>query len=70
VATLIADLKRQDKAVVLVSHDLDLVFEVADRIQVLRLGRTVATVDVAGTDRSEIVGLITGAVQPRAGASA
>jgi ABC-type sugar transport system ATPase subunit len=70
VATLIADLKLQDKAVVLVSHDLDLVFEVADRIQVLRLGQTVATVDVAGTDRSEIVGLITGAVQPRAGASA
>jgi ABC-type sugar transport system ATPase subunit len=37
---------------------------VADRITVMRLGRTIATRVVKNTQVSEIVGLITGAIVP------
>jgi ABC-type sugar transport system ATPase subunit len=58
---LIRSLRDRGKAVVLVTHDIDVVFSLADRIQVLRLGRVAGVRDVATTDRDEIVGLITGA---------
>jgi ABC-type sugar transport system ATPase subunit len=38
------------------------VFEVADRIQVMRLGRIQGVRRIEETDRNQIVGLITGAV--------
>jgi ABC-type sugar transport system ATPase subunit len=63
VAELISRLKHQGKAVVVVSHDLPLVFEIADRIQVMRLGRSAGVVKAATTTQPEIVGLITGATQ-------
>ena len=47
----------------LVSHDLELVYDVADEIQVMRLGRVQGVRRRADTDRSEIVGLITGAIR-------
>jgi ABC-type sugar transport system ATPase subunit len=37
------------------------VFEYADRVQVMRLGRTTRARRIADTTRDEIVGLITGA---------
>jgi ABC-type sugar transport system ATPase subunit len=37
--------------------------EVADRVTVMRLGRTIATRTIRDTHVSEIVGLITGAVR-------
>jgi ABC-type sugar transport system ATPase subunit len=37
--------------------------EIADRITVMRLGRTIATRTVKDTKVSEIVGLITGAIR-------
>ncbi len=62
VGQLIERLKAAGKAVALVSHDLQLVFDHADRIQVLRLGRTASVLSTAETDRDEVVGLITGAL--------
>jgi ABC-type sugar transport system ATPase subunit len=59
-ADLIRSLRTQGRAVILVSHDMELVFAVADRAMVLRLGRSVGTRKVAHTDRDEIIGLITG----------
>jgi ABC-type sugar transport system ATPase subunit len=59
-ADLIATLRDQGRAVILVTHDMELVFEIADRMVVLRLGRVGGTRPVADTDRDEIVGLITG----------
>jgi D-xylose transport system ATP-binding protein len=47
----------------LISHNLADVFAVADRIVVLRLGRTAGEFDVAGTTREQIVAAITGAVE-------
>jgi D-xylose transport system ATP-binding protein len=47
--------------VVVISHNLADVFEVADRVIVLRLGRRVATFDVRNVNREQVVGAITGA---------
>lgn len=50
-------------AVVLISHSMPEVMEVADRIQVLRLGRRVATFDGHSTSVEELVGAMTGALE-------
>lgn len=48
--------------VVFISHSMPNVMEVADRVQVLRLGRRVATFDVNRTNMEELVGAMTGAI--------
>jgi ABC-type sugar transport system ATPase subunit len=60
VGEIIDELKSAGKAVICISHDLDFVFQHADRITVLRLGRTVGTRRVAETSRDEIISMITG----------
>lgn len=62
VLDLILQLKAQHKAVILVSHNMHDVFEVADRMVVLRRGRKVAERRKSDTDPGEIVSLITGAL--------
>jgi ABC-type sugar transport system ATPase subunit len=62
VAALVRSLAEHRVAVVLVSHNLAQVFELADRVVVLRRGRRVAVRPIGKTTREEIVGLITGAV--------
>lgn len=64
VGEIIDELRRSGKAVIIVSHDLDFVFAHADRVTVLRLGRTVGTRRVGDVGREEVVGMITGAVAP------
>ncbi len=49
-------------AVVLISHNMPEVLAVADRIDVLRLGRRVATYTGQGTSVEELVGAMTGAL--------
>ncbi|TAM66957.1 MAG: sugar ABC transporter ATP-binding protein [Microbacteriaceae bacterium] len=49
-------------AVVFISHSMPAVMEVADRIQVLRLGTRVATLNAKETNMEELVGLMTGAI--------
>jgi D-xylose transport system ATP-binding protein len=61
VLALIRRLREQGLGVVVISHNLHEVFEVADRIVVLRLGRREATFDHAGTTPEEVVAAITGA---------
>ena len=62
VLNVIRDLRKHDVSVIVVSHNMQQLMSVADRITVMRLGRTIATRAVADTEVSEIVGLITGAV--------
>ena len=62
VLNLIRELRRQGLAVVLISHRMPDVFEVADRIIVLRRGQKVADKRIAATSPHEITGLITGAI--------
>jgi D-xylose transport system ATP-binding protein len=59
VLALVKRLAEQGLAVVLVSHNLVDIFEVADRITVLRLGRNVGVYDKARTNQQEIVEAIT-----------
>jgi len=64
VLALVERLAEQGIAVVLVSHNLVDVFEVADRITVLRLGRNIAVYERDKTNQQEIVQAITfGATQ-------
>ena len=49
-------------AVVFISHSMPHVIEVADRVQVLRLGSRVATFDAKKTSMEELVGAMTGAL--------
>jgi D-xylose transport system ATP-binding protein len=61
VLELIKRLKEQGHAVVVISHNLADVFEVADRIFVLRLGRPAGDYPVGETSNEKIVAAITGA---------
>jgi len=49
-------------AVVFISHDMPEVLEVADSVQVLRLGRRVAAMRAADTDVDGLVGAMTGSL--------
>ena len=49
-------------AVVLISHSMPHVLEVADRVQVMRLGTRVATFPAEGTTVEQLVGAMTGAL--------
>jgi len=59
VLALVRRLAEQGIAVVLVSHNLVDVFEVADRISVLRLGRNIGVYERDKTNQQEIVQAIT-----------
>jgi D-xylose transport system ATP-binding protein len=59
VLDLVKRLAEQGLAVVLVSHNLNDVFEVADRITVLRLGHNVGVYEKAKTNQQEVVQAIT-----------
>ena len=60
VEEIIANLRSSGHAIILVSHDLELVFRIADRIEVLRLGRVQGVLRRESATREEVVGLITG----------
>ncbi len=59
VLDLVRRLAEQGFAVVLISHNLHDIFEVADRITVLRLGQQVAVFDKDATNQQEVVEAIT-----------
>ena len=59
VLDLVGRLGEQGLAVVLISHNLHDIFEVADRITVLRLGRNVALYEREETTQQEVVEAIT-----------
>jgi D-xylose transport system ATP-binding protein len=65
VLSLIKRLKELGQAVLVISHNLADVFEVADRVFVLRLGRHAGDFDVATVSQDQVVAAITGADQPR-----
>jgi simple sugar transport system ATP-binding protein len=58
--------KEKGIAVILISHSMPHVLEVADRVQVLRLGRRVATYKASETSVEELVGAMTGALDKEA----
>ncbi len=61
VLNLIRRLREQGLGVIVISHNLADVFEVVDRVVVLRLGKLVGSYDIKATTAEKIVAAITGA---------
>jgi D-xylose transport system ATP-binding protein len=61
VLDLIGRLRERDLGVIVISHNLANVFEVADRIFVLRLGRKAGLFEKSKVSEEQVVGAITGA---------
>ena len=61
VLDLIREVRARGTPVVLISHNMPQVFEMADRLHVMRLGRRVATITPASHTMTEAVALMTGA---------
>ncbi len=61
VLQLIRDLRDRGLPVILISHNMPHVFEVADRIHIQRLGRRAAVVTPASHSMSDAVAIMTGA---------
>jgi len=66
VLNLIRHLRDQGISVVLISHRMPDVFDVADRVIVMRRGRKVADKTIASSSPEEVTGLITGAIEQAA----
>ena len=64
VLELILDVKRRGLPIVLISHNMPHVFEVADRIHIHRLGRRLTVIDPKEYTMSDAVAFMTGAKQP------
>ncbi|WP_440709499.1 ATP-binding cassette domain-containing protein [Herbiconiux sp. YIM B11900] len=60
VEELILKLKARGAAILIVSHNMDQVFRIADRVSVLRRGTQVGTRVLADTTHNELVAMITG----------
>jgi simple sugar transport system ATP-binding protein len=63
VLELIKEVRSHGLSIIMISHNLPEVFAVADRITVLRLGRTITTLTTKETTLDSIVGMMTGAVR-------
>jgi simple sugar transport system ATP-binding protein len=61
VQDLIRRVRDSGTSVVLISHDMPQVLEIADRVEVLRLGRRVATFRAADATVEDLVGAMAGA---------
>ncbi|TMU98876.1 ATP-binding cassette domain-containing protein [Streptomyces sp. DASNCL29] len=64
VLDLIREIRDRGVPVILISHDMPHVFDVADRIHVQRLGRRVALVNTSDISMPDAVALMTGALGP------
>jgi simple sugar transport system ATP-binding protein len=63
VLDLIGRVREQGLSVVLISHNMPEVFEVADRIEVLRLGERIASFKREDVTMEDVVGAMTGAIK-------
>jgi fructose transport system ATP-binding protein len=64
VLELILDVKRRGLPIVLISHNMPQVFEVADRIHIHRLGKRLCVIDPKKYTMSDAVAFMTGAKAP------
>ena len=62
VLELIKEVRSQGVSIIMISHNLPEVFAVSDRITVLRLGRTITTLETSETSLEAIVAMMTGAL--------
>ena len=64
VLELILDVKSRGIPIILISHNMPHVFEVADRIHIHRLGRRLCVINPKDYSMSDAVALMTGAMEP------
>ena len=64
VLELMLDVKKRGLPIILISHNMPHVFEVADRIHIHRLGRRIAIIDPKQFSMSDAVAIMTGAMKP------
>ena len=64
VLQLIRDVRDRGLPVILISHNMPHVYEVADRIHIQRLGRRATVITPGSHTMSEAVAIMTGAVEP------
>jgi ABC-type sugar transport system ATPase subunit len=60
VEEIVLSLKQRNIGILIISHSLDQVFRLADRICVLRRGKQIGIRKTADTDKNEIIAMITG----------
>jgi fructose transport system ATP-binding protein len=70
VLDLIRRIRKQGMPVVLISHNMPQVFEIADRVHIHRLGRRVAVIRPEERTMSEAVAIMTGAIDAEGDAAA
>jgi fructose transport system ATP-binding protein len=63
VLEVIKELRQRGLSIILISHNMPNVFEVSDRIQVLRLGQSAAVISPQTHTPADAVAIMTGAVQ-------
>ena len=59
VLDLVRSMREEGISVIVISHNLEHVFQLADRIAVMKNGRLVGVVETASTTRDAVVGMIT-----------
>ncbi|MEM8915388.1 MAG: ATP-binding cassette domain-containing protein [Pseudomonadota bacterium] len=64
VLELIQDVRSRGMPIVLISHNMPHVFEVADRIHIHRLGKRIAVINPKDFSMSDAVAIMTGAMEP------
>jgi len=64
VLDLINDVRAKGMPIVLISHNMPHVFEVADRIHIHRLGKRLCVIRPEDYSMSDAVALMTGAAEP------
>ena len=64
VLELMLDVKKRGLPIILISHNMPHVFEVADRVHIHRLGRRIAVIDPKRYSMSDAVAIMTGAMPP------
>ncbi len=68
VINLISQLREQfDVTIIVISHDIEYVFKLVDKILVLRNGKKVGEKKIKETEKEEIISLITGAISAEVG---
>jgi len=58
---MLESMKQEGCAVIIITHKLDEVMEISDRVTVMRKGKTIATVKTSETNTRELTGMMVGA---------
>ena len=59
--SMLISMKQEGCAVIIITHKLNEVMEISDRVAVMRKGKTIATVNTAETNTRELTGMMVGA---------